>query len=184
MQLQITIDSKALDGAIEKLLDTMKDLTPVKKHIAEYLLESTRERIRSGGPAPDGAPWAPLSPAYLLTKKGKGTLQETGRLIGLLRWQIDGDGNVAVGSDRDYAAIHQMGGTIHKKARDGSARLRRVGSNVRFAKKSHKKAWGVSFRVGAHEIHIPARPYLGLSAADKAEVVEIAKEHLEAALRG
>jgi len=183
MQIEIKIDASQVVNGLGKLMDAMKDTRPIRRAIGELLLESTRERIRAQGPDPDGNSWQPLSPTYLLTKKGRGMLRESNSLIETLCWQLTDDG-VVVGSNKPYAAIHQLGGVIRKKASTKTIRLRKVGNQTRFAKKSHKKAREMTVKVGEHTIHIPARPYLGVSEADKSEIILVTKEILEMALNG
>ena len=79
-----------------------------------------------------------------------------GHLSGTLRYQAD-DFGVVFGSDRPYAAIHQFGGTITaKNAKALNVHGRRVKS-----------------------VTIPARPWLGLSAADEQRLLDIARKHLK-----
>jgi phage gpG-like protein len=94
-----------------------------------------------------------------------------------LVWQLTPDG-VAVGSNRAYAAIHQLGGEIRKPASVGTVRLRKSKGRTLFAKKTHKRATEMTVRIGAHTIRIPARPYLGVSAADGAALADLAREFL------
>jgi phage gpG-like protein len=61
--------------------------------------------------------------------------------------------------------------------------LRKVGNQTRFAKKTHKKAREMTVRVGAHTIHIPARPYLGVSEADKDELRHTVEDYFMKLLR-
>jgi phage virion morphogenesis protein len=129
MQIDIKIDSSQTYSGLAKILDAMKDTRSIRMAMGELLLESTRQRIRNEGPAPDGEPWQPLSPAYLLTKKGKGMLRESNSLIETLCWQLTDDG-VAIGSNKPYAAIHQLGGVIKKEASTKNIRLRKVGNQT------------------------------------------------------
>jgi len=185
MQIQVTIDTSDVTIGLDRIAQALRNTVPLRRKIGEDLLGSTQDRIASNGPAPDGEPWQPLSPAYLLTKKGQGILKERGHLMRLLRWQLTNDG-VVVGSDRPYAAIHQLGGVIRKKASTRDIRLRKVGKKnpvtgkhrVRFASAKHKNAWTLNVRIGEHTIHIPARPYLGISKSDEELINAAVKNHL------
>jgi len=184
MQIKLEFDPSNVQKAIKKALDLMKP-DGIPKSIAETLFDSTKRRIEAGGPGPDGESWPPLSLAYLLVKKGKGMLRESNALINELKPQVSPDGRlIVIGSNVPYAAIHQLGGTIKKKARDGEVRLRKVGGRTQFAKKSHKSARTLKVRFGEHTINIPARPYLGLSEGDKREIETNIGELLANALRG
>jgi phage virion morphogenesis protein len=46
------------------------------------------------------------------------------------------------------------------------------------------RIYGATHQFGREEAGIPARPFLGLSEADQAEILEILREHLEAGLGG
>ena len=65
-----------------------------------------------------------------------------------------------IGSGLIYAAIHQFGGTIVPKSADRLAF--RIGNRQIFAKK----------------VTMPARPYIGLSGEDRAELVQAAAAYV------
>ena len=138
MQIKLEFDPSNVQKAIKRALDLMKP-DGIPKSIAETLFDSTKKRIEAGGPGPDGEPWPPLSPAYLLVKKGKGMMRESNALINELKPQVSPDGKlIVIGSNVPYAAIHQLGGTIKKKARDGEVRLRKVGGAPNLQRKATK----------------------------------------------
>lgn len=120
---------------------------------------------------PDGQAWAALAPATRRAKKGTKTLTESGDLrLSLVAQATDAAGVVSVA--QPYAAIHQFGGTIERKARTATIRHRTDargqllrsaimgGQGLIFAKASHKRALARDVEIGAHSIKIPARPYL------------------------
>lgn len=135
-------DAPVLD-VLGQLLRRANDLTPAFGDIAEYLYESTRSRIERGGPAPDGTPWAPLSPAYQRRKKKNQDkiLILNGYLLGSIHPEYGPDFAI-VGTNRIYAAAQQF---------------------------------------GRPEIHLPARPFFGLSDDDEREVLDILSDYLLAA---
>jgi phage gpG-like protein len=74
----------------------------------------------------------------------------------------------AIGSNVVYAAIHEFGGTIHRKAQAGKVRLRVTaqGSLIRqpghphlamFARGTHKRAKEVAYQADAYDIAMPER---------------------------
>ena len=72
--------------------------------------ESTRS-FDAPGVSPFGEAWKPLSPATLKKKKGSLKLVESGHLKRSLRSNIStSEKRVSVGSNLEYAAIHQFGG--------------------------------------------------------------------------
>jgi phage virion morphogenesis protein len=141
-------DEQALAG-LAKLRAGLHARTGLLNTLGETLVESTKQRIRDGGPAPDGTPWKPLQPLTLELKQNKdrGILWDSGMLKDTLAFDLEGDEAVAIGSMMVYARIHQEGGTI--KPKEG------------------RKALNVPGRGLRKSVTIPARPYLGVSAADK-----------------
>jgi len=87
---------------------------------------------------------------------------------------LNGNGfEIEMGSNKPYASIHQFGGEIKKEARESSAKwkAKKTASGnyqFRFAKKSSKAKNTISrgFRIGAHSILMPARPYLVVQQED------------------
>lgn len=141
-------DQQALAG-LAKLRAGLHGRTGLLNNLGETLVESTKQRIRDGGPAPDGTPWKPLQPLTLELKQNKdrGILWDSGMLKDTLAFDLEGDEAVAIGSMMVYARIHQEGGTIKPK----------VG----------RKALNVPGRGPRRSVTIPARPYLGVSGADR-----------------
>jgi phage gpG-like protein len=91
-----------------------------------------------------------LQPLTLELKKNKdhGILWDSGMLKDTLAFELEGEDAVAIGSMMIYARIHQMGGTIKPKEGKKALRVPKAG-----------------FR---RSVTIPARPDLGVSAADQA----------------
>ena len=96
----------------------------------------------------------------------------------------------AIGTNREYARIHQFGGAIQRAAYGGVVRLRtknRKGTLERnedfpnlaiFAAKRHKRFVERRFETAAYTINIPARPYLGINAGDEQTIIDIVQEYL------
>lgn len=154
--VSITITDDELRRAIAGLASLARDPAPALEVVGEALLFSTTERQRAGR-APDGGAWPALNPAYRSDKSGNEMLRESGRLMGSLSRQVRGR-QLRVGTNVVYAAIHQFGGTIRAK---GGGRL--------------------AFFLGGAlqrptQVTIPARPFLGISAEDRQEIVEIFRD--------
>jgi len=179
-------------AALNKLTGKVANLSPVMRIIGEYMVRSTEDRFYSEGPAPDGMAWPPLAASTRRRKKHPKILTESGDLR-VMHPQLLGTHGVAIGpsSRIHYAAIHQLGGTIHRGAgtvqvrhrTDAKGNLLRTelfgGKGLVFAKASHKRALSRQFSTAAHDIRIPARPYLGVSAADSTAIVGIVNRYLE-----
>lgn len=120
---------------------------------------ATRERFDAAGPGPDGVPWPPrrdaTNPKPLLS--GLGTLADsisTSASARTARW----------GSNRIYARIHQLGGTIRPRRR--RALRFRIGRRMVFAR----------------HVTIPARPFIGWGDAEERLADGIVRSWVERAL--
>jgi len=153
--MRIEVDDRPVLDALRQLQAAGGDLRPAFQDIGEYLLDATKRRFQEGR-APDGRPWAPNSPATLARKRGSRPLIGESRRLGNEIHYRAGPTSLELGSSLEYAAVQQLG------ARKGQFGRTRRGSPI---------PWG----------DIPARPFLGLSEADRATVLEIIQEHLEAA---
>lgn len=173
--ITIEIHDQEVTAAFNRLLAANRDLTPAMRAIGERLTETTKRRFASST-GPDGKRWAPNTDATLraMLHRGKGSFtKKTGALsakggrvlaakkplIGVskaLSTTINyraGATNVAIGSPMEYAATHQFG--VLKGALGRTKR----GAPI---------PWG----------NIPARPFLGVSQADKTDILEVLQAHL------
>jgi phage virion morphogenesis protein len=129
--------------------------------IGETLVASTQKRFEQGV-GPDGTAWEPSNRADN-TKRGK-TLVNTKVLKNSISWATNGN-EVHVGTNKEYARIHQLGGEITPK----------------------KASWLV-FKIGGRTVRtrkvtIPARPYLGINNEDKIEIAALINDMLYEALK-
>ncbi|WP_109078928.1 phage virion morphogenesis protein [Aggregatibacter kilianii] len=155
--VNIELDINELARVIDNAVATLNRPKLMFSEMGEELLAIHFARFVAQK-APDGTPWEPLNEQYRESKKKNADkiLTLVGHLRGTLRYQAD-DAGVVFGSDREYAAIHQFGGTI--TAKKGKA-LTVLGKLVK-------------------SVDIPARPWLGLSADDEQRLLEIARKHLK-----
>ena len=110
LDIQLTIaNATEVKAAFESLQARLADLTPVFQDIGEAMLNRTRERFNSQT-APDGSPWAALSPGYAQRKKRNKDkiLTLRGNLRGLLNYRA-GPHAVRIGTPLIYGATHQFG---------------------------------------------------------------------------
>lgn len=176
--LELAFDASVVGRELELLIERLGSLRTPLNDIAEYLHMSTDARARRQV-APDGTPWAPLSPRTLARKKGNKILRDSGALLDTLRHQVTDDG-LDFGTDRPYGAIHQDGGKIEHAARSQQVYFKEKGGVVgnRLVKKS-KSNFAQWVTHGARSVEMPARPYLGLSSEDEAEILEIVSDYLK-----
>ena len=107
--LKIDFDDRALRTELARLKRQAETLRPALTAIGEYLLEATEDRF-AAQVDPEGRPWAPLSPRY---KKRKRRQQDLilvldSYLKGTLAKRVSA-GRLEIGSNRIYAATHQLG---------------------------------------------------------------------------
>lgn len=144
------------------------------------LVTSAQRRIeRETGP--DGTAWPRLSPRTAARRIGRRRrgyehmLRVSNRLYQSLTAAADDD-FVLVGSNVVYAGIHQEGGTIDMPERQATiyqhynARTDTFDPTFRKASRSN---FARDVTIGAHQIAIPARPFLGVDADDRAEIAAL-----------
>ena len=159
-----------LDGILEAehLLDRLsalgEDMSELMEALGGAMADATVERFELEV-SPGGSPWLPSRRVQTF---GGQTLNDHGHLkLSFTTPEAWHAGPKAVewGTNIEYAAIHQFGGTI--SAKDG----------------------GLLFFTGADgqlrsvpSVTIPARPFLGFSADDERRAVEIVADFIEQAV--
>lgn len=159
-----------LEGDIRILMLKLRHLSELdKKGIAAAMKEaartSTLDRFREEKD-PEGKPW---KTSIRAASEGGKTLSKTARLKNSIRAKSDASG-FAVGTNTIYAATHQLG----EKGRKITIRA--------------KTSKGLVFKIGDRwirkkqvtvNIKIPARPFLGFSDEDLAEIKGTLEDALE-----
>jgi phage virion morphogenesis protein len=109
LHIDIAVNDTDIQSRLQQLKARMGDLKPAFRDIGEHLLNSTRARFQSQT-APDGTPWAALSPRTLKYKKVNKDkiLTLHGRLRGTLNVQVTAN-SLRVGTPLIYGATHQFG---------------------------------------------------------------------------
>ena len=113
--IEIKIDSKEVERKLQELAKKSSDLKPLMKNIAGIFASAAEDNFAEEG-RPDK--WQDLSKVTkkLREKKGKWPgqiLQVTGKLASSVNTYYDNDSAV-IGSNLEYAAIHQLGGQAGK----------------------------------------------------------------------
>lgn len=181
ISIKVDLEKDEARLGLRALLDRMDDRRPFFAAVGERMVGSSKDRFRAEN-APDGTAWKPLRPATIKARQNRGRsaikiLRERGYLAGSINYDATAE-QVSIGSAVETAAIHQLGGTINKPARAAKIyrKLERDGSiGRRFVKKRLKQKVETDVTIPAHKIIIPARPYLGLTAADEAGIREDAE---------
>lgn len=166
----------AVRKALASVADGLSQARPLWQQIGAEVLKSTQRRFGTGT-APDGNPWPPSLRA--LAEDGQ-TLVNSGRLLDSLNYQAT-DSQVEVGTNVIYAAIHQFGGDVHHKARKQVLNFKahaRTGKILRGFRSKSKSNLSMQADVGAHDIRIPARPFLGLDDQDEVAVIKVVEDYV------
>lgn len=163
----ISVDDAEVMAALNRLRGKTDNLGPALKAIGEDLVESTKRRFATAT-APDGTPWAANSPVTI------------SRYLGLTKGNYKKDGSLSKKGEARATAkkpltgeTGALGGQIHYQV---AGNVLEVGSSMEYAamqqfggrKSEFTNLWG----------DIPARPFLGLSAADKAGIEETVLDYL------
>lgn len=186
--IRVEVDASAAVASAGRANEALARPSTLLAAIGGLLLRSTTERFAAQA-SPEGNPWQALSPRYKARKKYNPDkiLTLRGYLRGQLRYQLDGDDAVLVGSNRVYARIHQLGGDVVVPARSATLHFRntRTGGRVRqvFAKARSKRITRtLQTTIPSHTIHMPARPFLGVSASDRDDILAQTQDWLHALL--
>ena len=156
-------DNSAAQDLLGRLQEKLGDLKPALQDIGEYLIIAHNQRFKDQV-APDGTPWAPLSPSYQRnkTKNKNRILVFNGYLENSYRYQV-GNNELDFGTNDPNAAHHHFGTkpyTIKPKTKKALA------------------FGGVVVKKVNHP-GLPARPLIGVSEADNEEILTLLNEHLE-----
>lgn len=113
-QIEIKIDNKKVEKALLEIAQKTSNLRPLMKNIAGIMADSTEENFKV-----EGRPkWKDLSEKTKTARKKTGhypgqILQVSGQLALSVTTQYD-DSSAVIGSNKVYAAIHQLGGQAGK----------------------------------------------------------------------
>jgi phage virion morphogenesis protein len=162
--VQLSLQAKELpfiESVFGRLEARLTDTTPLMQILAAYGEESTRSRFFDQRD-PDGKPWKQSHRARVM---GGSTLIDSGDLEMSITheagpreaiWGVSRVNKVA-----DYAAAHQFGVTIVPKT----------------AKALRFQLPGVGF-LSVKKVVLPRRSYLGVNAADRAEMANRASDYI------
>ena len=112
--IEIKIDNKKVEKALLEIAQKTSNLRPLMKNIAGIMADSTEENFKE-----EGRPkWKDLSEKTKTARKKTGhypgqILQVSGQLALSVTTQYD-ETSAIIGSNKVYAAIHQLGGLAGK----------------------------------------------------------------------
>lgn len=159
MSIALNIEAQGLadiERRLARLLDRQEDLTPLMRTIGAYAESAVVQRFEDQE-TPEGRKWKASLRARL---QGGVTLTDRGILRDSYVSKASRD-QVEVGSNDIRARIHHFGGTIRPK---GDSRL------------GFRLATGAF--VSVREVVMPARPALGVSRDDAAEIEDLVADYV------
>ncbi|NOR63253.1 MAG: phage virion morphogenesis protein [Rhodobacteraceae bacterium] len=161
VEIRLEGEATAL-AALSQAHDTLEYPLGMYEAIGASMVESTKQRF-DRGESPEGNPW----PVSLRAQfEGGKTLIDKGALKQSITHIADQNG-VEIGTNMHYAATHQFGATISASGADA----------LRFS------IPGIGF-ITKKSVTIPARPFIGLSGEDEAEIEAIAFDFIAEAFGG
>ena len=181
------VDDKLVQDYLKRVADRADKPNPALHAIGAYGVFSTRRRFEREQD-PNGKPWKRLSPRTAAKRIGRSRrgenhiLRQKGRLYASINYGVTRS-DVEWGSNLVYSRPHQLGATIDMPERATKLTLKRTrrkggGFKSRFARSTAKgDLRQVDAAIGAHQITIPARPFLGVNAADRSEFEKILIDH-------
>ena len=163
--MAVTINLESNLPLVSRVFTAIRQLgahpRPLLEQIAFLGENSTRERFATQR-GPDGQPWRPSLRARL---SGGRTLTMDGHLGDTISSRASDDA-AEWGSNRIYAAVHQFGATISAKS-SSFLRFRIPGGG-----------WAAK-----RQVTIPARPFLGISAEDREDILDLASNFVSDLIR-
>ncbi|MDG3580414.1 phage virion morphogenesis protein [Rhizobium sp. YJ-22] len=152
MSISIVVDASDFGDVFRKLRPlTEFDEVELMSTIGALGESQTRRRIEEEKTGPDGQAWPP-------NLQGTPILVETGQhLLYSIAWTASAT-EAEWGSTWEYAHVHQAGMTI--KPKNGKALQFQLGGKFVMAK----------------SVTIPARPFVGLSEANRQEIMDVVSD--------
>lgn len=150
-QTRVVFKDDGIASLLSKIVLSSQKKQQMLDRIGSAMVASTRGRF-AREQSPLGAPWKKSNRALF---DGGKTLQDSGRLYASIRHIVSGD-SVDWGTDVFYGEVHHFGRIIRAK---NAPFLRFRTPNGGFAQ--------------VKQVVIPARPWLGVSADDKARINQI-----------
>jgi phage virion morphogenesis protein len=185
MSASITIEYKdeglsVLVQVLSRLQEHGQKFKPVFEDMGEYLIGSIQDRF-DAQESPTGEPWQDLAPKTWRYKRIKKILTESSNLRSRNVYAAT-DQEVAVGNNVVYGAMHQFGGEVQQYGRSQLAYFKvhkKTGNLLPGFKKRRQSNFAKWVTLPDYTISIPARPYLGISESDAAELRHILEAHIQ-----
>jgi phage virion morphogenesis protein len=170
MKTGINLDDTQVNHWLRRLTSVARNPRPALVAIGRYGKTSTQLRFRTQLD-PQGRPW--LRSKRAKEQSGQ-TLRDSNRLFRSITWSAGSD-YAEWGTNVVYAPAHNFG--VRKMISIPAHRRHMSGTS------KSGRAWAKAVPVKAHRrmMFLPQRQFIGFSAADRAEILDILREHAERA---
>lgn len=108
--ITIDISTQEIDRVLGVLMQKLANPRPLLLEIGEEVVDSTHKRFETSTD-PEGNPWQENSDVTLERKSGNKPLIDTHTLFGSIHYQLLGGDTVVIGTNMEYAAMMQFGGS-------------------------------------------------------------------------
>lgn len=184
----MSVNDQNVDAFAALIINYIKqlDFTPILPKIEQIIRNSIDRNFSEGGRYGTANKFGGGSdkwkPSYRAGKQSGQTLVDKGTLAKSIRVrvsQVNGSIVVEMGSNLEYAAIHQFGGSIKVNARSETfirsrySKGARKGQFKKLSKDMSKRKLGQGYSYGDMSIDIPARPYLVLQDEDVQQILNL-----------
>lgn len=161
--VQVGIDDRGAAALLKELGVKLNDRSVLMRTIGTVVRDSSKDNFRAGG-RPEK--WLPsFSAEDRKQKKGTGyTLLDTHRLMNSITYDNVTPESVEVGTNVEYAAVHQFG----------------INKRVTVPEHTRRSRTGKRFRVKAFSryMKLPARPFLLVQTEDWQRVAGVINDYL------
>lgn len=154
-QIRIEIDDEQALRAFQRAAAAGRDLSPLMRDIAGVIEDAIERAFQTQSDPETGEPWAPLAESTKKKRSGSAPfaiLQDSSSLVQSIGSESSAT-EAAAGVAEIYGVTHQFG------AEKGEFGATRRGQPIPFG-------------------DIPARPFLGLSAEDENEILDLVSTYL------
>lgn len=155
--ITVEINDRAVEAALRRISAAMSDMTPVMNDLGELLVAATKDRFKAGS-GPEGNAWAAKSPATTAAYARRRDRFDPRPL-----WGPSNSLNAQIFHQATSDSVTIGSPLIY------AAMMQFGGTKAQFP-----HLWG----------DIPARPFLGLSDDDSANVIDAIEEWLEGLAAG
>lgn len=170
--IRIDIESDTLTPALQRLVSSLADRSSLMADVSEIMLAAVRENFAQGG-----------RPAWKPTGRGGDILRNSNRLLGSIQPRSSHN-EAVVGTNVVYAAIHNFGGEIKRKAGTADT-YHSVGKDGSFKKgfvRRSRANFAMTHNRKASSFNMPQREFMHLTPNDENEIVDAINDYLHRAL--